>query len=153
MSYHVTDSRFYMWRTIFALVHADHQVTSEEHAFAAHYLDSVPFTSEQRKILADDLKSPQNVIDMFDRISNPEDRGEFFEFARNLLAVDNDFSEAEKKIFEILVTRNSAHFNTEALRQEIARAHDDSIARREAEDLQFAEEADQITGFIRGMKG
>ena len=39
----VSESRFYMWRTLFSVAHADNVVTDEEIAFMAHILEDINF--------------------------------------------------------------------------------------------------------------
>ena len=43
MTNNVSESRFYMWRAIFALAHADHIVTDEEYRFMQKALDTENF--------------------------------------------------------------------------------------------------------------
>ncbi len=94
----VSESRFAMWRTIFALAHADHVVTEEEKDFMAQTLGRVAFSEAQKEILRGDIKHPQNIPEMFASISDPEDVSQFFYFARMILWADNDFDEAEQNI-------------------------------------------------------
>ena len=43
----VSESRFYMWRTLFAVAHADNVVADEEVEFMAHILEDVEFSDHQ----------------------------------------------------------------------------------------------------------
>jgi len=94
----VNDSEFYMWRTLFAVAHADNVVTEEEISFMAKILDDVRFTDEQTEILKDDIVSSKNVTAMFSGVTNPKDRVQFFEFARDLVWVDGDFASEEQSV-------------------------------------------------------
>ena len=47
----ITDSQFYMWRTLFAIVHVDDMVTEEEVHFMAEALEDIPFTPDQIAML------------------------------------------------------------------------------------------------------
>ncbi|MGH1403412.1 MAG: DUF533 domain-containing protein [Alphaproteobacteria bacterium] len=91
-------SQFYMWRTLFAVAHADHVVTDEEIEFMAQILEDIKFSEEQTAILKDDIVNAKNVEDMFDGIEKEEDRLQFFEFARDLVWVDGDFGSEEQGI-------------------------------------------------------
>jgi len=98
MSAKVTDSRFYMWRALFAIAHADEVITSEERNFMNKVLDEQPFTDTQREILKLDIEEKQNIRTLFDKISDQQDRSQFFHYARTLVWADGDFGEDEKKI-------------------------------------------------------
>ncbi len=98
MSDKITQSRFFMWRTLFALAHADGIVTDEEIAFMAHILEDIDFTNAQTAILKDDIVNPKNVEEMFKSITSKEDRLKFFEFARDLVWVDGDYASDEQEV-------------------------------------------------------
>ena len=94
----VSDSRFYMWRAIFALAHADSVITHEERSFMNDALNKVAFSDDQRRLLENDMEFAQNVADMFARVIDAEDRNKFFYFARMLVWSDGDFGAQEQKI-------------------------------------------------------
>ncbi|MGH1375860.1 MAG: DUF533 domain-containing protein [Alphaproteobacteria bacterium] len=100
----VSNSQFYMWRTLFSIAHADNVVTDEEIEFMAHILEDIDFSDEQTKILKDDIITPKDVEGMFQGITESEDRMQFFNFARDLVWVDGDFGSEEQgvmlKLFE-----------------------------------------------------
>lgn len=73
----VTESQFYMWRTLFAVSHADNIVTEEEMRFMIEALEDLPFSSEQREILSDDIVNPKDIVEMFGKISNNRDQAAF----------------------------------------------------------------------------
>ncbi len=98
MSDGVNKSQFYMWRTLFAVAHADNIVTDEEIEFMAQILDEVDFSDEQVSILKDDIMNAKNVEDMFDGITEEADRVRFFDFARDLVWVDGDFGSEEQSV-------------------------------------------------------
>lgn len=98
MAEQLTDSQFYMWRALFALVHADGVVTAEEIRFMAEILEDIPFNGEQRIILNQDITQAQDVTEMFASIADPEDQAAFFEFARELVWVDGDYGAEEQEI-------------------------------------------------------
>jgi len=94
----VSDSRFYMWRTIFAMAHADHEVTENEQKFMREALKDEKFSKKQREILEQDIETPQNAADMFMQIEEQEDRSRFFYYARMLCWCDGQFDEQEQEI-------------------------------------------------------
>lgn len=94
----ITDSQLHIWRTLFAVAHADDIVTDEEVQFMAHVMEEVDFTEEQLIILKDDISNPKNAKEMFYKITTREDRVKFFDLARDLVWADGDFDEAEQSV-------------------------------------------------------
>jgi len=102
MSELVTDSRFYMWRAIVAMAHADGVVTPHEISFIHEYAQDVSFSKEQIGVLATDLQTPQDPYEMFSRIDVQEDKKDFFALARALSWCDGDFAAQEQQIIKCL---------------------------------------------------
>jgi len=87
-----------MWRTLFALAHADHVVSEEEVRFMAEALEDVPFSDEQKATLTEDISKAQNIEFMFAGITEPLDQAEFFNHARELCHIDGDYGLEEQQI-------------------------------------------------------
>lgn len=102
MSEGITESRFYMWRAVVAMVHADGVVTPHELAFVNDYLKDIHLSKEQLDVIGADLRTPQDVYDMFARISDRQDRKDFFALARAVSWCDGDYDGQEKLIIERL---------------------------------------------------
>ncbi len=111
----VDQSQFYMWRTLFAVAHADHVVTDEEIEFMAQILEDIQFSKEQTDILKGDIVNAKDVEDMFDGIEKEEDRIQFFEFARDLVWVDGDFGSEEQSIMIKLHQQHCQNVNIDEL--------------------------------------
>lgn len=109
----ITDSRFFMWRTLFAVAHADNIVTDEEIRFMSHILNDVDFTDEQTEILKDDIITPKNVELMFQGVTEQNDRIEFFDFARDLVWVDGDFGSEEQSVMIKLQQQHMQRLNVD----------------------------------------
>ncbi|HEY0901568.1 MAG TPA: hypothetical protein VGD95_05540 [Micavibrio sp.] len=92
------ESRFYMWRAVFAMAHADDVVTAEELKYLKGILAREPFSAEQKKILEDDIEHAQDIAEMYLKIEDQNDRSQFFYHARMLVWSDGDFGEQEQKI-------------------------------------------------------
>ena len=94
----VTDSQFNMWRAVFALAHADDEVSTEEQAFMYKVLAEEDFSPAQRLRLENDMEFPQNTAEMFQSITSQDDRNRFFYLARLMCWSDGNFDEQEQKI-------------------------------------------------------
>ena len=98
MSQGISDSQFYMWRTLFAVAHADDVVTDEEVRFMAEALEDIPFSDEQQTILNDDVKHAQDIKVMFAGVTDVHDQASFFKFAHELVHIDGDYGAEEQEI-------------------------------------------------------
>jgi hypothetical protein len=98
MAKKLTDSQFYMWRTLFAISHADGVVSNEEIRFMVEALEDIPFSDEQKTLLKDDIKSPRDPVEMFSQISDVRDQAKFFQFARGMVYADGDYGKAEQEL-------------------------------------------------------
>lgn len=94
----LTNSQFYMWRTLFALVHVDNVVTNEEVRFMAEVLEDIPVSGEQRVVLNDDSIHPKNIEEMFAGMTDMNDQAAFFKFARTLVHIDGEYGLEEQEI-------------------------------------------------------
>ena len=94
----VSESKFNMWRAIFALAHADHVVTDEERRFMNKALAAEGFSQAQEDVLREDMETSNDIANMFLRITEQKDRSQFFYFARLLLWCDGDFAAQEQAI-------------------------------------------------------
>ena len=94
----LTESQFYMWRTLFAIAHADDVVTDEEVRFMAEAMEDVPFSDEQRALLNDDVKHAQDIEVMFAGVTDVHDQAAFFKFAHELVHIDGDYGMEEQAI-------------------------------------------------------
>lgn len=111
----VSESQFYMWRTLFAVAHADEIVTKEEIEFMAHVLEDVNFSDEQTSILKDDIVNAKDIEMMFKGITDQDDRVRFFDFARDLVWVDGDFGSAEQGVMVKLFQDHFRQTNVDEL--------------------------------------
>lgn len=93
-----SESEFYLWRALFALAHADGQVTGDEITFLNNAMATSHLTEKQRIILQDDMENPKNIEDMFEKITIPKHRTQFFYHARLLCWSDGDFDKQEQDL-------------------------------------------------------
>ncbi|MBI1300026.1 MAG: TerB family tellurite resistance protein [Alphaproteobacteria bacterium] len=111
----VTDSQFHMWRTLFAITHADNVVTNEEIRFMAHVLEDIEFSDKQTEQLKDDISNPKDAEAMFRGVTDPDDRIKFFDFARDLVWVDGDFASEEQNVLIKLMKMNCDEIDIEKM--------------------------------------
>lgn len=98
-----------MWRTLFAIAHADNKLSNEEIRFMAEVLEDVHFSPEQRKILNDDIYRGKDPTEMFLNITDKKDQARFFKHARELVWIDGEYAQAEQ---DVMLKLTQTHLNT-----------------------------------------
>jgi hypothetical protein len=121
----LNESQFYMWRSLFALVHADHVVTREEQTFMESALDQLTLTDYQRSILVSDTMESADIAEMFKRITDQNDRVEFFRHARILVWCDGDFDQQEQEILAQLKRTHASDVDFDKLVSEVSLSFDE----------------------------
>lgn len=111
----VSDSKFYMWRTLFAIAHADDVVTDEELRFMTEAIEDVGFSPVQKEILRKDISTPQDITEMFRKIEDTKDQAAFFKFARSIVWIDGDYGEEEQEIMLKLKREHVKNVNIDDL--------------------------------------
>lgn len=142
----LSESRFNMWRAVFALSHADHQICEDERLFLKQFLDSLAFNAEQKSLLLEDLLTPQDPYEMFQQISVPEDRGAFFQFARALIWANGDAHEQEVKIKQSLHELHMSDLNIDQLEQELKTSRLEAKENRDLEHIEIKDSAESLVG-------
>ncbi|MGB0720476.1 MAG: hypothetical protein ACPGRX_08380 [Bdellovibrionales bacterium] len=148
----LSDSRFHMWRAVFAMAHVDGRVSDEEAAFAEKYLANAPFSDGQKAVLREDLKEPKRVAEMLKHVSAPEDQADFFQFSQMLAWADGDYSAQERALVEKMQASQMESFDRDAVAQNIRNARKASILRRAVEDDAFSEQARDVSGFANVIR-
>lgn len=148
----LSDSRFYMWRAVFAVAHVDGKVSAEEIAFAEKYLENALFSDEQKEALRDDMAVPKPVGDMLAVVSEPADQADFFQFSQMLAWADGDYSAQEKALAERMHAAQMDQFNPDEIAQNIRNARKAAILRRALQDEGFEQQARDVSGFANVVR-
>ena len=141
MSAEISESKFNMWRSIVALIYADGEISVEEEEFVRTKIRRLNFNKEQEDLLKEDITNPKDVNELYQKITDPKDRGQFIYFARLLFWSDGDFDKQEQEIFN--------HF-----REGVLSKTDVAEAKKDAHDMirKFEAEYNREVG-IRGRIG
>lgn len=108
----ISDSQFYMWRAVIAMVHADGVVTPHETAFIQDAIKDLGLSEGQLGVMSNDLKTPQDSYEMFSRISDVQDKKKYFSLARAIGWSDGDLDKQERLIIKNL---EKIHMNEEEM--------------------------------------
>lgn len=115
-------------------MHADNIVTPEELKLMREIIQDLNFSEEQRDILDKDIINPENPVDMFKGISDPQDQKEFFNFAYDLVMVDGHYDKKEFKVMQDLqaiydenrgITQNNENLNIGLEQRKNMKKHED----------------------------
>lgn len=94
----LSESRFNMWRAVTAMIHADGVVRPHEINFILENTRQLPLSTEQFETLTEDLRTAGDVVEMFGRITQPQDKRDFFHLARAIAWSDGEFDEREQEL-------------------------------------------------------
>jgi hypothetical protein len=140
----ISDSRFNMWRAVVAMIHADHVIQPHEIHYILQSTRDLPMTDQQREQLRSDLSEKQDIQALFETITAPKDKADFFHFARAVAWSDGDFDEAEREA--ILKAGLNVHEKDRALLKD---------SRADFEDIYLEgrdeEEEPTFSGFIKDV--
>jgi uncharacterized membrane protein YebE (DUF533 family) len=142
----ISDSRFFMWRAVVAMAHADKVIEPEEKEFIENYINRLPFSEKQRETLRRDLEKQRDVAQMFELVTEPEDQSEFFMFARMLVWSDGDYDAQEKKILEYLESTQMRSLNHDRLEEMVRMSREDAILQRISENKELEKDASGMLG-------
>ena len=109
----IEESRFNMWRAVVAMVHADGVVTPHELSFINEHVKRINLSPAQIQVIGADLQTPQDTYEMFSKITDQNDKSDFFALARALSWCDGDFASQEESIIKNL---EAAHLDDESQR-------------------------------------
>ena len=112
----ISESAFYMWRTVFALAHIDGIVTDEEKKFMKETLEGKNFSLEQRSRLEADIQIAQDPVELYTKIDRQKHKDKFFQLAKTMVWIDGDYAEDERQMLERLKQMKS--FNQNATKTE-----------------------------------
>ncbi|MCL4679430.1 MAG: TerB family tellurite resistance protein [Alphaproteobacteria bacterium] len=144
MSAPISDSRFHMWRAVFATAHADGKITREEVEFVDHYLEKIPFSPAQKKVLKDDLIHPKKVGEMLTGVADAGDRSDFFQFATMMAWSDGDYDLREQEIVERLAAEQDGLKNRAQILENLRQARTAGALRRALENEEYKRHAGKI---------
>lgn len=143
----VSESRFNMWRAVFALAHVDGRVVPEEFEFMARYLNAIPFSETQRKTLMRDMEKPGGEIGAFlEKVTETPDQADFFQFARMICWCDSDYNTQEEAIYDMFLREQLEKFNIAHMRKELNKTRELSLMKLLAEDEKFQKDANEKVG-------
>src|SRR3989339_575941 len=98
----LSESRFYMWRAVIAMIHADTVVRPHEVNFILENTRHLEMSAEQLSVLNEDIVRPANIDRLFKGITHPHDKEQFFHLARAIAWADGDMDDREREMINAL---------------------------------------------------
>ncbi len=116
---YLDESRFYMWRALFAMAHVDGIVTSAEADFLSNCLSRDKFSMMQKEALMQDIIMPQEVKNMFIHIFRESDKIDFFILCDELCTIDESKCDKEQRTLKNLKKEEYLGFPLSELNEKI----------------------------------
>jgi len=91
----ISDSRFNMWRAVFAMAHADGKIDPDETDYMDKYLGRLRLGPEQQEQLRREAANPPDMEEVIENVTQPLDRSELVYFARLLAWSDDEMHDDE----------------------------------------------------------
>ena len=117
------NSKFYMWRCVTAMAHADGLIHEDEVAYLdkifARMLERGEVTPEAYSTLKEDLQKPQNISALLAHIDNPKYRGQVIYFARLLAFADGENSPSEEQLLKRMHIDVTSGLDMEAIQKDV----------------------------------
>lgn len=98
----LTDSKKAAWQAIVALAQVDGEVEPQEKALLLDYIRANKFSKDFEAQLIASIDNPMDFGTCYDAITDVEDRAHVINVALVVFHADQDFEEAEKRLFNML---------------------------------------------------
>ena len=134
MTESISESRFNMWRAVFAMAHVDDFLALEEQGMLYGIIESQGFSDQQVSVLREDVATAQSPDEMFAMIKDSHDRVEFFSAARALVWCDGNLSDQETEIIEHLKDK----YNVEEASNDLAESSSATLIEKLHETLDIS---------------
>ena len=115
------DSKYHMIRGLIALAWADDVLDPNEVTVLAAFMDkNIYLTPEQREQLKKSIRTPISIFNVWDQITDIEDRTRLINMAGVIFYADGEFCPKEKKIYDQMLAMHLGDINRTATEREIA---------------------------------
>lgn len=118
---YVPTSKFYMFRCLVAMAHADGHFADSERAYIEKFMnhEHVPLDDEQRRLLLDDMQNPKNISDLLPYINDPKYRSQLPYFARIMAYKDGVLQPSEEQLLEHMHLSVTDGLDMDAIREDV----------------------------------
>lgn len=146
------ENRFYMWRTILAVAHADGIVCDGEKDYLQSIFDKMKergfISAEQKTVLENDMSIPQDPAEVMSHIDDPKYRGQIMHFATMLATKDGKMCRDESQLIEHLHFKATKDLDMDAIKAEARAATQAYMAVHEVKNVDSQRETRGFIGFI-----
>lgn len=120
------NSKFYMWRCIVTMAHADGLMHDNERKWLTTMFknmhDRAGMPQAQVDTLLSDLSKPQDIASLLPQVSEPKFRGQLVYFARLLAYKDGELHPSEEMLLEKMRAGTAGNINIDDIREDVKRA-------------------------------
>lgn len=129
----VSHNRFIMWRCVITMAHADGFVSSEEDDYLRKVFSRMGFSDEQRDVLEEDLRTPQDTLALLKQINDPACRSDVIYFARLLAFKDGNLHPSEDELLKKIHMAVTDGIDMKEIRRQVHENVQSEMVRRELE--------------------
>lgn len=129
-------SKFYMWRCVITMAHADDLLHEDELEYLENVFSNmvrVGMSDEQLATLRDDLKTPHDVSEFLPLVEDPVYRGQIVYFARLLACKDGEFHPSEESLLAKLHVTVTEGLDVEGICEDVHRNVQQELILHDAE--------------------
>ena len=94
----IGDSQFNMIRCVLAVAHADGIIQEVERSYIDKITSRLDLTDEQHKTLSNDFEEQQDILELFDKIEDPQYKSQVIYFGRLMAWRDGELDPGEEDI-------------------------------------------------------
>jgi hypothetical protein len=146
------ENRFYMWRTILAVAHADGTVCDDEKEYLQSVINKMSergfVSGAQQEILISDLNKQQDSAEMISQIDDPKYRGQIMHFATMLANKDGKTCRDENELINYLYFQATKDLDMNLIKAEARAATQAYMVEHEVKNIDSQRESRGIIGFI-----
>jgi uncharacterized membrane protein YebE (DUF533 family) len=149
-SHPFNENKFYMWRCVIALAHADGLIHHTEEAYLNKIFDNfkrLGLPEEDYEILQDDLVIKQKIEDLLPNITEAKYRGQVVYFARLLAFKDDKLHPSEQDLIEILHANALSEIDLEEIKKQVHENVETELTLHEM-NIEDTKEQKGFTGLI-----
>jgi len=144
-----TDSQIAMWRGAIALAWTDGKLDEGEKARLLEYFkDNIYLSDTQRAQLVKDLDRPAQLKDVWNDITDKEDRAHLIDIAPDIFWGGGNYSPAEHEVYNKMFSDQMGTVDIQKIKEDVAEIKAQIPKEHEEYDREYVEELDKAGSWI-----
>ncbi len=114
------ESKFCMWRCVFAVASVDGVISTKEHEWMWELLRKLKLSRDQSQLLQREIKQPSRIDNLVSKVTEPADRAQLVHLCRVMAHLDELLMEDEASILSTLKEAVEANVDEAQTKRELA---------------------------------